>query len=341
MNQMNNNVTKELQQTGVRGLIPLEPLTHGTIKDIPNFNPQRDSELLRKAMKGLGTDEKAITSIIGSRSNNQRQSIKTEFATMYGKDLLAELKSELSANYEKTVLELMISPAEYDAMQCRDAISGIVTNEQCLIEILSSRSNKDVIALRDAYKRLYEKDLEQDISGDTSGDFQRLLISLLTGGRSENEPVDPQRAAQDAQVLYKAGEKRLGTDESKFNAILASRSFPQLRLIFKEYDKITKHSLEDAIKNEMSGNLKEGMVAIVKCANNRPAYFAERLYLSMKGLGTDDKTLIRVMVSRCEIDMVEIKHEFQRMYGKTLETFIAGDCSGDYKKILLQLCAGN
>lgn len=45
-------------------------------------------------------------------------------------------------------------------------------------------------------------------------------------------------------------------------------------------------------------------------------------YLFFKGLGTNDDTLIRVMVSRCEIDMVPIRNEFKRMYGKSLYSFI-------------------
>ena len=43
----------------------------------------------------------------------------------------------------------------------------------------------------------------------------------------------------------------------------------------------------------------------------------------MKGLGTDDDTLCRVVVSRCEVDMVQIKEEFQRLYKQTLGMFIA------------------
>lgn len=44
---------------------------------------------------------------------------------------------------------------------------------------------------------------------------------------------------------------------------------------------------------------------------------------NLQGLGTDDRTLIRIMVTRSEIDMVQIKQEFRKKYGKTLHSFIA------------------
>jgi hypothetical protein len=60
----------------------------------------------------------------------------------------------------------------------------------------------------------------------------------------------------------------------------------------------------------------------VKSVRDRPSYFAEKLYKSMKGAGTDEHTLTRVMVTRSEIDMVQIKQRFQEHYGKTLASFI-------------------
>lgn len=46
------------------------------------------------------------------------------------------------------------------------------------------------------------------------------------------------------------------------------------------------------------------------------------LFLSLQGLGTTDSVLIRIMVSRAEIDMLDIKAQFLKMYGKTLHSFI-------------------
>uniref|UniRef100_A0A8B9N635 Annexin n=1 Tax=Accipiter nisus TaxID=211598 RepID=A0A8B9N635_9AVES len=182
--------------------------------------------------------------------------------------------------------------------------------------------------------------LEEDIVSDTSSMFRRVLVSLSTGNRDEGTYVDDALAQQDAQCLYEAGEKKWGTDEVQFMAILCTRNRCHLLRVFDAYSRIANKDITDSIKSEMSGDLEDALLAVVKCVRNKPAYFAERLYKSMKGFGTDDNTLIRVMVSRSEIDMLDIRREFLTMYGKSLYSFIKGDCSGDYRKVLLRLCGG-
>jgi hypothetical protein len=44
------------------------------------------------------------------------------------------------------------------------------------------------------------------------------------------------------------------------------------------------------------------------------------------------------LVLHFQVDMVQIKKEFQRLYEKSLGSFIKEDTSGDYKNILLALC---
>ncbi|KAM9380060.1 annexin A11 [Phaethornis superciliosus] len=320
------------------------PVTHGnrgTITDAPGFDPLKDAEVLRKAMKGFGTDEQAIIDCLGSRSNKQRQQILLSFKTAYGKDLIKDLKSELSGNFEKTILAMMKTPVMFDAYEIKEAIKGVGTDENCLIEILASRSNEHIQELNRVYKTEFKKTLEEAIKSDTSGHFQRLLISLAQGNRDESTNVDMSLVQKDVQELYAAGENRLGTDESKFNAILCARSRAHLRAVFSEYQRMCNRDIEKSICREMSGDLEKGMLAVVKCLKNTPAFFAERLQKAMKGAGTKDRTLIRIMVSRSEVDLLDIRAEYKRMYGRSLYSDITDDTSGDYRKILLKLCGGN
>uniref|UniRef100_A0A7N6AIN7 Annexin n=1 Tax=Anabas testudineus TaxID=64144 RepID=A0A7N6AIN7_ANATE len=313
----------------------------GSIKDFPGADPLKDVEVLRKAMKGFGTDENAIIELLGNRSNRQRVPMVAAYKTTYGKDLIRDLKSELTGNFENLVLAMMMSPSHFDASELREAIKGAGTDEACLIEILSSRSNAEIQEINRIYKAEYGKKLEDAIISDTSGHFRRLLVSLSQGNRDERETVDISLAKQDAQKLYAAGENKVGTDESQFNAILCARSKPHLRAVFHEYQQMCGKEIEKSICREMSGHLEDGMVAVVKCIKNTPAYFAERLHKAMKGAGTKDRTLIRIMVSRSEVDMLDIRQEYLKAYGKSLYTDISGDTSGDYKKLLVKLCGGS
>jgi annexin A7/11 len=51
----------------------------------PNFDANRDADALRKAMKGLGTDEKTLINILGNRNTEQRLQIKTAFKNKYNR----------------------------------------------------------------------------------------------------------------------------------------------------------------------------------------------------------------------------------------------------------------
>jgi len=312
-----------------------------TIVDWPDFDATQDAEALHAAMKGLGTDEDTITGIITNRSNSQRQETKQQFGQMFGKELEKALKSELGGHYEDVVLALFKKPFEYEASELHNAIKGAGTNEGCLIEILCTRTNEELENIKDAYKKLYGNTLLEDIDNDTSGNFGRLMYSLVQAARSEDEDVDDGLATEDANALIEAGEACWGTDESRFNVIMAQRSFNQLALTFDMYETISEKTIEEAIESEMSGDVKEGMLAIVEAVRCKARYFAKRLYKSMKGAGTDDRTLIRVMVSRSEDDLQYVKDQFEGLYEQSLEAFINDDCSGDYRKCLLLLCMGN
>ena len=68
-------------------------------------------------------------------------------------ELVEDLKSELSGDFERTILALMMTPAELDATSIKDAVKGAGTDEAALIEVICTRTNEELTAAKEAYKK--------------------------------------------------------------------------------------------------------------------------------------------------------------------------------------------
>lgn len=251
------------------------------------------------------------------------------------------MKGDLSGHFEHVMVALVTAPALFDAKQLKKSMKGTGTDEDALIEILTTRTSRQMKEITQAYYTVYKKSLGDDISSETSGDFRKALLTLADGRRDESLKVDEHLAKKDAQILYNAGENKWGTDEDKFTEVLCLRSFPQLRITFDEYKNISQKDIEDSIKGELSGHFEDLLLAIVHCTRNTPAFLATRLHQALKGAGTDEFTLNRIMVSRSETDLLDIRHEFKKQYGYSLHSAIQSDTSGDYRDVLLKICGGD
>ncbi|KHJ79934.1 Annexin [Oesophagostomum dentatum] len=58
-------------------------------------------------------------------------------------------------------------------------------------------------------------------------------------------------------------------------------------------------------------------------------------------MGTRDKDLIRVLVSRSEIDLAAIQSEYERIFNKPLLQLIREECKGTYRDALTSIVKGN
>ncbi|XP_060066615.1 annexin A7-like [Ylistrum balloti] len=350
-------------------VVPFMDTFDGTPAAGEKWNSEYDCIYLDAAMDGLGTNEDAIIHVVTTRCNSQRQELKKKFKTAYGSDLIERLKSELSGDLKECIMALFVSPDVYDAWCVRNSIYGLGTDDSVLCEIMFSRTNPQIQAMVEAYKdvafpelKAPECAMEEDIENDTSGDYKRLLISACQGNRdtidferlneaveevkndmdmptgmfavNHDKLVDVAKAQRDAQKLFEAGQDRWGTDEETFNRIFSTRDPYQLKRTYAEYVKLSQCDIENAVDDETSGDFKMALYTLVMCIKFPPRYFAKRLTLMMKGLGTADSDLIRIIVSRSEIDMEQIKASFLEENKQTLWKWIEGDCSGDYKKLL-------
>lgn len=311
-----------------------------TLKPAAGFNASADAAALRKAMKGWGCNHKVLIDILGHRTLEQRKKIQEAYTKEIERDLMDDLEGKTGHNYRRVLKCLFYSPVELDAYMLHKAFKGLGADKALLIEILCTQDNDGVRAIKDVYNQMYpENDLEQDVMDNTSGHVQEILILVLKCTRpSGSTPVDQALAAKDAKLLYEAGEKRwFGTDSQKFEDLFVHRSFPQLAATFDEYSKICKHDIRKSVQREFSFSTKMALQTIIDAVRDLTEFYCERIFKAIDGLGTNDFSLIRSVVSRSEIDMAAIKQMYPEKYQETLAEAIAGDTSGHYEDLLLAL----
>lgn len=299
------------------------------------MDPEKDADGLYKAMKGLGTDEMAIIKILANRSNAFRQLIKEKFKEKYGKDLIEELKSELSMNFKETVISLFYLPLDFDVYHLYKAMKGIGTDKESLIEVLASRNPADLKQYETKFAEMFKRELIPYIQSEVSGDFQTYLVFLAKGGRNVQEHPDEEKCKEIAKLLKSTN----NWDESDFvikNFLTPSPE--EMKIIVQEFHTLTGEVFYlHTNKHFKDKNVQSLISAIAYSSYNPSQYFATRVFKAVDGLGTDDVSLIRIVVARDEIDMPSIKQYYKQMYQRDMIKDIIDDTSSYYQKILVEL----
>ncbi|XP_019645172.1 PREDICTED: annexin A7-like isoform X2 [Branchiostoma belcheri] len=311
----------------------------GTVFPVKDFDKVADAKALRQIVMEKDVNEQKLTDILAHRSQNQRMEIAMQYEKDFDDDLIGDLVHALGADndFGRLVWALMTPPRLYDARCLRGAMEGTGTDESVLIEILCSRTNKQIKKIIEAYSFATNFDLKKDLEQDTGGNLRSLLVAMLETDR-EDKNVDYTVTLAEASTLI---DEEL---EPTLEKILATRSYAHLRQTFLDYQRLSGHHIMEMISRQTGGflnptkdDVKEGYLAIVKCVLSLPGYFAERLYMAMMGFGTDEDTLTRVIVSRSEVDMKKVADIYERRHGKPLGAAIADETSGAYRNMLLAL----
>uniref|UniRef100_A0A3Q2DZZ5 Annexin n=1 Tax=Cyprinodon variegatus TaxID=28743 RepID=A0A3Q2DZZ5_CYPVA len=221
--------------------------------------------------------------------------------------------------------------ASSDASVLQSGIESKGVDEDVIIAILVKRSNEQRQKIKAVYEASSGKNLVKSLKSVLKSDLEDVALALLMPPAHFDAYLLRKATKVNQQgftvstlnlknlILFEAAETKGDIDVSTFIDILTTRNDATFCgcAVFKNcIDK--KHYM--------------------KCAWNTPAFFAEKLHNAMKGHGTCEDTLMRILVSRSEIDLQKIVEEYRAMYENTVHEDILNDTKGHYQKILLGLC---
>lgn len=272
--------------------------------------------------------------------------------TQTERNLINDLKGDLSGNFGNLVLPLYMIEGEFDARLMERAMSGIGNDVEVLNEILCTRTNEEIRAMRAAWTEKIDpkQSLEDRVSDETKKFFgvthyHNLCMKLLAGRRPACSNPDEDLVRKDAEELNRLLLERsnVNTAEAKFVEIFTERNWPHIRALVGEFQKVSKKwTLDGAICHEFgeSSNTVRALRVLIEFCTDPYDFWAKKMQQAMKGMGTNDNQLIRIVVSRCEIDLHNVVQVFGQRYGegKNLKGWIEHDTGGFYTQLLLYLC---
>jgi hypothetical protein len=300
------------------------------------ITPEKDAESLRNAM--LIKKEQVLIDIITQRTYQQRQTILPIFNKTYNKNLIVELQKYFSGkNYFDDAINLLFTnPIENDCQTLHNAIKGITRDLDAITEILTTRPSFMLKQIAQKYPELFKgKELAKEIESCTSGMIRKILLSLLDTNRSQNNAPNLQECQEKAEKLKHEGVKRWEGNNSFFIKIFTTNSPMEIAFISRLFHKMMGFTILQGINNEYSGDLKKFLTTFVFALLSPSEYFASKMNKAISG--KNEKIILRILITRKEIDMEEIKQYYLQTYGKEMINDLKNLYSGDYFQLISKL----
>eukprot|EP00929_Paragymnodinium_shiwhaense_P059989 TRINITY_DN2_c0_g1_i1.p1 TRINITY_DN2_c0_g1~~TRINITY_DN2_c0_g1_i1.p1 ORF type:complete len:1368 (+),score=446.78 TRINITY_DN2_c0_g1_i1:80-4183(+) len=283
---------------------------------------------LNDAMRGWGTDEGTLTALVCTIPEHLRTKIYKKYYEKYEKGLLEHIESETSSSYKKVMVYQAMSPEDCRAKMLNDAMVGMGTDESAIIRIICQTDLGERKVLKEAYERMYQRDLIEHIKSETSGDFKQSLVTLLEADESEFDleaDVEAIKAAMDGW----------GTDEDTLIRLICSKSPKQMEDLNDKYKELHGPlTILERVGNEISGNFRECMLGVIRHPMDQ---LAEAVRYCVAGWGTCESGLITLLVHLPDYKKEALKKKYQLKFGRNLIEDLENDTSGDFKVALTSL----
>ena len=292
------------------------------------------AESLHSNLYGKKKDD-IILDVTMSNNLQNRVALAQFYKTTYDTSLFDDIKSKIGGDFGLCAALMFLTPLEFCVYHLK---LGLKKGNEVALEQITSKTPEELKIIEDAYRKDTGKELKNDITKAYSGTVGKNLLNLFTTPRVNNPKPKKQDCEKYATILSQTEPKNWVEDENIFKEIFLQRSPEELILIARYFLKITGNNLIDIVDKKTKS--KNQMLLREILYNNIMPHelFSEKINNAIKGAGTDEEKLSRVLVARCELDMPAIREMYQAKYKVAMKDDIFGDTSGSYQKLCLYLC---
>ncbi|WVR08238.1 hypothetical protein IAU60_005285 [Kwoniella sp. DSM 27419] len=230
-----------------------------------------DIYLLHRACDGAGTHEDLLNEILLLRTNEEMFYLKEGYRRVYGKDLTAIVRGELSMKTER-MFNMALSGQRDEAPFVNQQLvqqdveslyrfgpGKMGTDEIGVCGILLSRSDAHLQAVAQAFPHRHRTPLSKMIQSEFSGHMRDGLYYIARGAEADGQGV-----VRDAEYLH-AAMAGMGTKDERmiYRIVRAHWNRPRFGAIKQTYQQTYGKTLKRAVEGETTGKYELALVGII------------------------------------------------------------------------------
>lgn len=315
---------------------------------VQRIDTSADVEALRKAMKGMGCDERALVRIFANPKYQHPwafQQLRTGYESRFMRDLEKDIQGETRGDFEDALVALIRGPLDHDVYTLGRALDRAGTDEEALMDVLLCRSNADIRAIAAAYRHVKGKDLLTVIKDDVDDTLFRLYSMVLSATRAEDAaPVVPADIDHKITELQRATEGIMGKNAIAVAQIFTSANNAQLQAMSIAYQQKYHRSLQEVIEKEFRGDMEDALLWMLTSATEDGGKADADALRAPLSKTLQNKRIITYRVLRLywggRARLYAAQAAYQRFYHKTLAMELKESLSGDYENLVIALIGG-
>jgi len=277
---------------------------------------KKDADDLYQAFNAYTVDKAVLVRILATRPKWQITLIEEAFFKKYGVQLLEKVVNELTTvvgtlltgsgtGLSRLLIYRVMNQPERDAALLRDCTDGLSLQDEMLLEIICTRSNRELRQALHRYTAEYKKNLVDVIRAKASfKNYRDFVLKVLECDKDEEQlPLDDDTAKQCAVELHTGM-------ASKYIDILANVSHTQFESISAMYTKLYPgKDLKKEICSKIGGDFQQAVM--IRCTD-KYEYLAKRIETALSGWSLDNESLCRILGCLSRRDCALVKLAYNR-----------------------------
>nr|AMP46334.1 annexin 15 [Spironucleus vortens] len=309
-------------------------------------------EDLVEQLHGATKKDDVFPQVMANISHRSYAAVSELFQQRYSLSLRDHIAKVFAGDDEYAFLlchDYLIDPVRAVAAILNQAMKGSGTNDIQLIYASVLFANKAAPSIQQVFSDMSFGELLPSIQKELKGTYEDAMLALWMGmdmptpvvvamfrgehpfNAAETAQIDDSRADQLTQEIQTACEGK-GCDEKRLIQLTRPLNRLDRQKVVEAFERATGKKLPEVLKSELSGKLRDLLIALY---SDYLGYWAGQLNDAVKGLGTNEKKLIDLVIMAAGPAYPQLEQVYRDTYKESIFDAVSGEASAKGKWGLL------